>query len=115
MPNYTGTDLAYDFFCTKEKDNDTFTFAELAVATNWSRSTVLTYYSKKWRNLVQSEDNENFSVTGIQSLTLEEFRDHQSQVAPPQLPPEDITSRDYNYDVALSFAGEDREKTYIPT
>lgn len=89
---------AFAFMASRE--GSTFSLAELCDATGWKASTARTYIVKLWKALVQSEGGV-FRVRGVASLTEEEFLGMHSQVIRP--------APEFDYEVGLSFAGEDRE------
>src|SRR6266403_774201 len=86
---------AYRFF--REHRGRTFVLTELADATGWSLTTIRTYLAKKWQRFLQHEGQGLYKVVAL-NFSEQEFLARQSQVAP-----------EYDYDVTLSFAGEDRD------
>ncbi|ACJ28673.1 Conserved hypothetical protein [Shewanella piezotolerans WP3] len=78
MSRYDKVDLAYEFLVAKEKETETFTIAQLAEATGWSKGTCSTYPSKRWHQYV-AKDGTQFSSSGISYLSKEEFRSVHSQ------------------------------------
>ncbi len=91
---------AYKFF--RAHRGQTFELDELEQATGWSPVTLRTYIVKKWPNLVKAEGTRGYRVVAF-DFSEQEFLALQSQVGP-------IPAREpkYDYDVTLSFAGEDR-------
>lgn len=85
---------AYRFF--REHRGRTFKLEELERATGWSVPTIRTYIAKRWSAFLQSEGQGLYRLLDF-DLSEEEFVAQQSQLAPR-----------YDYDVTLSFAGEDR-------
>src|SRR5207244_3233712 len=85
---------AYWFF--RDHSGRTFELAELEEATGWNPTTIQTYVVKKWQHFLQFKGKGVYRVTDF-SISEEEFLAQQNQVAPR-----------YDYDVTLSFAGEDR-------
>jgi len=109
MRDFAMTDKAFEFLSSREKEDRPFTFKELAAATGWKLTTIYTYYAKHWRPFIISFDCDFFRASGIVKLGKQGFRDLQRQI--PRKPPV-IAKADegpkYDYEVALSFAGEDR-------
>ncbi len=79
MSRYDLVDLAYDFLVSKEKDKSTFTVEELSSFTTWKPQSCKTYLSKLWFQFVQKNEANNYSVSGINSLSKDDFRDLHSQ------------------------------------
>lgn len=85
---------AYRFF--RERRGRTFKLEELEKATGWSVPTIKTYIVKRWSDFLQPEGPGLYRVLEF-DFSEEEFFAQQSQLAPRK-----------DYDVTLSFAGEDR-------
>ena len=85
---------AYQFF--REHRSRTFKLGELEKATGWSILVIRTYISKRWSEFLKSEGQGLYRVLDF-DFSEEEFLAQQSQLAPRK-----------DYDVTLSFAGEDR-------
>lgn len=94
------TKEAYGFLASRR--GRVFEVDELADATGWSPTTVRTYIAKKWRSFLNREGPSKYRVVSF-PFTSEEFRNLQTQIAPAQ-----VFQPEYDYDVTLSFAGEDR-------
>ncbi|MEZ4503564.1 MAG: TIR domain-containing protein [Dehalococcoidia bacterium] len=95
------THAAYEFLSSRR--GKTFTVDELAGASGWKPTTVRTYVAKKWHAFLRREGPNEYTVATF-DLSEEQFTGLQTQVtATPVFEPE------YDYDVTLSFAGEDRE------
>lgn len=69
----------YNFFFEKEESNSPFTLADVVDATGWKRSTVQTYPAKKWETVVRKVGRGTYTVTGIRTMSLVEFRRMHSQ------------------------------------
>jgi hypothetical protein len=100
MSNKT-TSNAFKFF--RDHTGEVFELSELADATGWKPTTVRTYIAKKWLGFLQREGAGLYRVTSF-DLSEQDFSALQTQVAPINIP-----EPEYDYDVTLSFAGEDRE------
>ena len=85
---------AYRFF--RERRGRTFKLEELEKSTGWSVPTIRTYIVKRWSEFLQPEGPGLYRVLDF-DFSEEEFFAQQSQLAPRK-----------DYDVTLSFAGEDR-------
>jgi hypothetical protein len=96
---------AYDFL--KSREGAEVTIEEIASASAWSKGTVATYLRKRWlaAQLLVPVTSETFKVQ-IGTTTWEAFRRLQSQVMTVLV---DKASKSFDYDVAFSFAGEDRQ------
>lgn len=94
---------AYDFLVDQNKK--IVTAAQIAEATGWKQSTALTYITKRWAGVLSPGDGGTYEVQIPDSLDWNSFRALHSQVVLAPLTP---TPAIYDYDVALSFAGEDR-------
>lgn len=73
MIRYDKVELAFNFFCIKEKDKKNFTLNELAQYTGWKIPTCRTYVSKRWHHLIKSLETGLYYSEGISALTLNEF------------------------------------------
>lgn len=51
---------SYQFFLEMQKTGKTFTFEDIAAITGWSKSTVKTYRTKKWSDILISRNNKQF-------------------------------------------------------
>jgi len=96
------TAKAHEFL--RSRQGDTFDVDEMAAATGWKPTTVRTYIAKKWGAFVKPLEGGRFRVDSF-AISLDEFTALQSQVASSG----HILEPQYDYDVALSFAGEDRK------
>jgi hypothetical protein len=85
---------AYKFF--RDHRGNTFELADLEKATGWKAATIKTYIAKRWQHFLTSEGNGVYRVADFE-ISEPEFLAQQTQAAPR-----------YDYDVTLSFAGEDR-------
>ncbi|MEX2515939.1 MAG: TIR domain-containing protein [Gammaproteobacteria bacterium] len=92
---------AYEFLASKK--GEVFDVNELAAATGWAATSVRTYIAKKWRSFLNREGPNRYRVTSF-PFTPEEFINLQTQAAPIQ-----VLQPTYDYDVTLSFAGDDRQ------
>lgn len=90
---------AYKFF--RAHRGQTFEMAELEQATGWSQVTLRTYIAKRWLHFLKGEGR-GYRVVAF-DFSEQEFLAFQSQLAP--IP---VSEPKYDYDVTLSFAGEDR-------
>ncbi|HYR76302.1 MAG TPA: TIR domain-containing protein [Pyrinomonadaceae bacterium] len=88
---------AYRFF--REHRGQTFELVQLEQATGWKPTTIKTYIAKKWQHFLEPQ-GEGFYRVAAFDISEAEFLAQQTQVAPR-----------YDYDVTVSFAGEDR--TYV--
>ena len=91
---------AYKFF--REHLGTTFELAELELATGWKTKTLHTYIAKRWQQFLKREGEQRYRVVTF-AFSEQEFLALQSQLAP--IP---VDEPKYDYDVTLSFAGEDR-------
>lgn len=96
VPSYPSA-KAYKFF--RDHRGKTFELLELVKATGWKLATVKTYVVKRWHHFLYPEGQGLYRVADF-DFSEAEFLAHQTQIAPH-----------YDYDVTLSFAGEDR--TYV--
>ena len=64
---------SYDFFLQKEQEGMPFNLSELAAYTGWKESTVSTYPSKKWENILVKQADGKFTVNGVSKFTAEEY------------------------------------------
>ena len=71
---------SYNFFRDMEEKGLSFTLTDVADATGWSRNTVRTYPSKKWERILTKNVDGTFSVEGVLSMSLGEYRRMHSQV-----------------------------------
>jgi len=94
---------AYDFLL--ERNEREVTTDEIALAAGWKGATARTYITKLWAGILRPQIGGAFQVRIPSSLTWEGFQSlHTQVVLAPLLP----TPTTYEFDVALSFAGEDR-------
>lgn len=91
---------AYQFF--RAHRGQTFELSALEKATGWSSVTLHTYVAKRWQHFLEKERVGVYRVIAF-DFSEQEFLALQSQVAP--IP---VHQPEYDYDVTLSFAGEDR-------
>lgn len=104
MPMNNHLIKAYDFL--RQHEGREFEIDNFKDYCGWSSiSTVITYIYKLWNQFVIKVDVNKYRVTGISSITLDEF------IALPKIPIylKESERRPYLYDITLSFAGEDRE------
>ena len=99
------TRKAFEFL--RSREGELFKLQELCDATGWKEATVKTCLVKKWSHLVTKWLDDSYRVRGISDLALTDFIQLQSQVYHPPRKPT-ARAQTYDYDVALSFAGEDR-------
>ena len=95
------TSVAYNFL--RGLQGKVFAVGELASETGWSETTVRTYISKKWKGFLFRIEAGSYRVEKF-PYTLEQFQSLQAQTATSS-----VLQPAYDYDVTLSFAGEDRE------
>ncbi len=69
---------SYTFFVKKENESKSFKIDELVQITGWSKSTLKTYFSKKWDNYLTKKHDVYF-VSGVAKLSEEEYLRHMSQ------------------------------------
>jgi len=96
------TASAYDFL--RSRRGGSFDVSEMAEATGWKPATIRTYVAKKWSGFVRPADQGRLRVEAFE-LSRDEFTALQSQVTKGG----HILEPTYDYDVALSFSGDDRE------
>ncbi|WP_199305832.1 DUF3644 domain-containing protein [Pseudanabaena sp. FACHB-2040] len=75
---YDKVDKAYRFLIEKEQLEDSFTLEELAEATGWASSSCKSYPTKRWHQYLERNGDE-YTPTGIRTLSLDEFRTVHSQ------------------------------------
>lgn len=63
---------SYTLFIEKEKSKKKLELKEIEQATGWSNSTVKTYISKKWDNILFKKNNDYF-VSGVSKYTQEQY------------------------------------------
>lgn len=78
MSRYDKVDLAHHFLTNKEKLGESFTIAQLSVATGWTEETCRTYPSKRWHQYIEKDGNQ-YTTAGISFLSKVEFRAVHSQ------------------------------------
>lgn len=94
---------AFDFL--KAHEGREVSESDIAKATSWKPATVTTYIVKKWAGLLLPVEKGRYRVSGTPTLDWQEFKAlHTQTVRPPLAPAPSV----YDYEVALSFAGEDR-------
>lgn len=97
----------YNFF--KKKEGEVITLQEIVAETGWKLGTVKTYVNKKWLWFCKSlgRGNNQYKIENF-NISIEDFIKLQSQVYETGKNVNTNGSK-YYYDVALSFAGEDRD------
>jgi hypothetical protein len=95
---------AYDYLVGNE--GALVTKQQIASAAGWTVGTVGTYATKRWAGVLEPQlDSSTYRVSGVSKLTWSDFKLLHSQVV---VPPRAIAPKVFDYDVAFSFAGEDR-------
>jgi len=97
---------AFDFLVSRH--GQIVTADQIAAAAGWKAVTARTYISKLWTGVLRPDGAGSYEVQIPDTLTWDAFRQLHSQVVFPPLVP---TPAEREYDVALSFEGEDR--TYV--
>jgi|GEM_PF-3157368 len=92
---------AYRFF--RDRRECIFELTELQEATGWKTTTLQTYIVKKWQNFLQHEGK------GLYRVVTFDFSEQEFLALQSQLSPIPVHKPRYDYDVTLSFAGEDRD------
>lgn len=100
---WTKVKAAYDFLI--EKEGHDITAQHIADAADWKLSTAKSYITKKWAGILSPEQRNTYKVHDVKKISWEDFKKLHTQVLVPTKAP---TPLKYDYDVALSFAGEDR-------
>jgi hypothetical protein len=103
MAKWDKVRAAYDFLVAQNRK--VVTAEQIAEAAGWKQSTALTYIAKLWAGVLSPGSGGTYEVQIPDSLDWDSFRALHSQVVLAPLTPTPAT---YDYDVALSFAGEDR-------
>lgn len=98
-------ELAYEFL--QANNGQTVTVQDIVNHTGWTISTVKTYINKKWpvTNILTELENKQYKVNFSDEITWDNFQNLHTQIVNQSKPP---TPKVFDYDVALSFAGEDR-------
>jgi hypothetical protein len=99
------TEKAFEFF-TKNIGKE-FSLSQLSEFSGWSIVTIKTYLSKKWKGIIDKIAKDKYILKGFEKFSLEDFIALQTQVLSNFTTEEKIP--EFDYDVTLSFAGEDRE------
>jgi TIR domain len=94
---------AYDYLVLQ--NGRVVTAEQIAAAAGWKPATARTYVSKLWAGVLRPHGAGSYEVQIPDSLDWDAFQELHSQVVLPPLVP---TPVEKEYDVALSFAGEDR-------
>ncbi len=94
---------AYEFLRTHSGKR--VTAQDIAAAAGWTVGTARTYIAKLWAGILIPQETGSYEVRMPESLNWDSFQSLHTQVVLPPLVP---TPTKYEYDVALSFAGEDR-------
>jgi len=79
---------------------------DISDVTGWTESTVKTYIGKRYSGILETQGKGTFRIQNMEGISWENFKDLHSQVIKSTIRP---TPVNYDYDVALSFAGEDRK------
>ncbi len=98
------TEKAFEFF--KKNIGNEFSLSQLSEFSGWSIVTIKTYLSKKWKGVIHKIGKDKYILKGFEKYSLEDFIAMQTQVLSNYSPDEKIP--EFDYDVTLSFAGEDR-------
>ena len=96
--------LAYEFL--KTNNGLKVTVSAISSSSGWTESTTRTYVKKKWAGILSPVSDGGYEVSMPVDLTWSKFQSLHSQVL---IPPKTPSPKVYDYDVALSFSGEDRE------
>jgi hypothetical protein len=96
---------AYSFFLANS--NNEVTLEQISENTGWSVVTIKTYLSKKWKGFISKTSSNSLIWSDFDKLSIEDFTNIQTQVLSDFIPQEE--DPEYDYDVTLSFAGEDRK------
>lgn len=96
--------LAYDFLTAN--NGAEVTISDISNNTGWTESTTRTYIKKKWAGILTLTSHGNYVVSIPPALNWVRFQALHSQVLIPAMTP---TPKVFDYDAALSFAGEDRD------
>lgn len=72
-------DLAFTFFTKMKREGKLFDFYDIEQATGWSRSSVRTYFSKKWGTILTRNEDGMFVNNKFDNFTLKSFKQHHSQ------------------------------------
>lgn len=100
MSKFDKVDLAYDFLVSREKNQESFTIEELAVATGWKVQTCRTYPTKTWNKFI-SRDGQQYTTLGIKYISKEDFRYINTQKYMDSIPQ---SERSINLKKAREFA-----------
>lgn len=106
MPrNWDKTRRAFDFLV--KRNGTSIDMDEVAQAAGWSAATAATYIRKTWipAQIVSSEAGGRIVVQLPTRFTWEQFKGIQTQVHAAST----VAQTSFEYDIAFSFAGEDRE------
>ena len=103
MAKWDKVRAAYDFLV--DQNTKVVTAEQIAEAAGWKQSTARTYIAKLWAGVLSPGGGGTYEVQIPGSLDWDSFRALHRQVVLAPLTPTPAT---YDYDVALSFAGEDR-------
>jgi hypothetical protein len=103
MPKYDRMARAYAFLRECALYGGSFKLRHVVEASGWLEATAATYVSKQWRDVLIIEGTGHYRVKPeFTRLNFDDFKALMTQKRSVSLPPK------YDYDVALSFAGEDR-------
>ena len=93
----------FEFLCDRLDSQESFAKQELGEVTEWSQSSLNTYWSKQFRPFVRSVGGGQFRVTeGFRPFaTWEKFRQHVTQVR--QVTATDYTRREYENVLIFEF------------
>ena len=76
---YAKARLAYNFFC--HKTGESVSIQEIMDNTGWARSSVRTYFTKKWNGFVLEQIEPNmYEVCVPCDLSEQQFVEHHSQI-----------------------------------
>ena len=79
MPRRNKIDESYEFLTSCERESGLFSLVQLCEFTGWRPSTPRAYFSKKWSDWITKEGDQ-YRVSGLVSITEDEYRRHMSQV-----------------------------------
>lgn len=71
--------LAFSFFTRMKREGKIFDLCDIEQATGWNRSSVRTYFSKKWGTILTKNVDGIFVNSKFDNFTLKSFRQHHSQ------------------------------------
>ncbi|MDE2821975.1 MAG: DUF3644 domain-containing protein [Chloroflexota bacterium] len=79
MPRRDSIGDSYRFFSERERTSEPFSLDELCEATGWSVGTPRTYLTKKWSLWIRQRPDGRYEVSGLTSISEDQYRRHMSQ------------------------------------